>query len=75
MKYIFIFLIIFCVSCDQQITHEKPQVKEYSGNKPIIAYEFSYKGHKYIYFFRGGPNSESGGVIHDPDCCSKNPVF
>jgi hypothetical protein len=73
-KLIFIFLIIFCVSCDQQTTYEKP-VKEYSGSKPLKVYEFSYKGHNYIYFFKGGGKNESGGIVHDPDCCFKNPVF
>ena len=74
-KLLFIFLIIFCVSCDQQTTYKKPQVKEYSGNKSLKVYEFSYKGHNYIYFFKGGGKTESGGVVHDPDCCFKNPVF
>lgn len=74
-KLLFIFLIIFCVSCDQQTTYEKPPVKEYSGSKPLKVYEFSYKGHNYIYFFKGGDKYESGGVVHDPDCCFKNPVF
>lgn len=72
MKYIFIFLIICCISCNQQTTCEKPQVKEYSGSKSLKVYEFSYKEHNYIYFFKGGGKYESGGVIHDPNCICKH---
>lgn len=33
------------------------------------AHDFSYEGHKYIYFQKSSGKFESGGVIHDPNCC------
>lgn len=35
----------------------------------IEAHDFSYEGHKYIYFQKSRGKFESGGVIHDPNCC------
>lgn len=69
LSLVFVIPTIAIVSCGQQTTYEKPKVEEYSRSKFLRAYEFSYKGHNYIYFFKGEGRTESGGVIHDPECC------
>jgi hypothetical protein len=69
LSLVFIIPTIAIVSCAQQTTYEKPRVEEYSGSKFLKVYEFSYKGHNYLYFFKREAGVESGGVIHDPNCC------
>ena len=62
---ILLFLVIV-TSCGKL-----PDDSRIKTNDGIImkAHDFSYEGHKYIYFQKSSGKFESGGVIHDPDCC------
>lgn len=62
---ILLFLVIV-TSCEKL-----PDDSRIKTNDGIImeAHDFSYEGHKYIYFQKSSGKFESGGVIHDPDCC------
>lgn len=61
-----LLLLVIVTSCG-----ELPDDSRIKTNDGIImkAHDFSYGGHKYIYFQKSSGKFASGGVIHDPDCC------
>lgn len=66
---ILLFLVIV-TSCGELPDNSRIKtIKTNYGNISMRAYDFSYGGHKYIYFRKSSGKFESGGVIHDPDCC------
>lgn len=58
---------IILIACTDH-SQTKEQTFE-SGNNPTMSVEFTYKGHKYIYFemYNGGYDRGSG-YVHDPEC-------
>lgn len=80
MKYLLILLFLGFVSCTRvepkvSLTHEVVGDVAYEtpeGYK-FSAYQFTYKKHSYIMFYRGvGEFLNVVGTIHNPDCqCHK----
>lgn len=70
LSLVFVISTIAIVSCDQEYNSSKSiTIKEDSRDLTMYYYKFSCDGHNYIYFNRGSGKYESGGVIHDPECC------
>ena len=80
MKYLLMLLMLGFASCTRvepnvSLVHEKVEGTVYQtpeGYK-FSAFQFTYKNHSYIMFYRGvGEFLNVVGTIHNPDCqCHK----
>ena len=65
---VLLFLVIV-TSCEAP--SNIPEIKTNVGHVRIKAFDFSYKGHDYIYFKSGSGKTGTGGVVHNPNCICK----
>ena len=69
-KYYVLFAFLATLTSCETMNCEKVEVKTPNGYEKthnIYVQEFGYNGHDYIMFSRHG-NSNTMGVVHNPDC-------
>jgi hypothetical protein len=64
-----LLVLVIVTSCGK--LPNVPEIKTSVGNVNIKAYDFSYKGHDYIYFKSGSGKLGTAGVVHSPNCICK----
>lgn len=64
-----LLMLVIVTSCGKRTN--VPEIKTSVGNVNIKAYDFSYKGHDYIYFKSRSGKFGTGGVVHNPNCICK----
>lgn len=54
------------------VKQELLKVADVRAELALVAAEFTYRGHSYIWFHHPGGWDGNDGIVHNPDCkCSK----